>query len=78
VAVLLTVAVASLEAYVITPWLTSRAGDMNAATVFIGLVFWGWLWGLPGLLLAVPLLMVTKAIAEHVESLQPLAVLLRK
>jgi predicted PurR-regulated permease PerM len=78
VAVLLTVAVASLEAYVITPWLTSRAGDMNAATVFIGLVFWGWLWGLAGLLLAVPLLMVTKAIAEHVESLQPLAVLLRK
>jgi predicted PurR-regulated permease PerM len=74
----LTVLVASLEAYVITPWLTSRAGDMNPATVFIGLVFWGWLWGLPGLLLAIPLLMVIKSIAEHVEALEPVAVLLRK
>jgi predicted PurR-regulated permease PerM len=70
--------VACLEAYAVTPWLTSRGGDMNPAVVFIGLVFWGWLWGLPGLLLAVPMMMILKAVAEHVEGLQSVAVLLRK
>jgi len=65
----LTVLVACIEAYVITPWLTSRAAEMNAAAVFIGLAFFGWLWGLPGILLAVPIMMVFKAVAEHVETL---------
>jgi predicted PurR-regulated permease PerM len=71
-------AVACLEAYLLTPWLTSRAADMNPAVVFIGLVFWGWLWGLPGLLLAVPLLMVMKSVSDHIEALQPVAIMLRK
>jgi len=72
------VGIACVEAYVVTPWLTSRAADMNPAAVFVGLVFWGWVWGLPGLILAIPLLMVLRSIADHVEALQPLAVLLRK
>lgn len=70
------VGVASLEAYVLTPWLMSRAGAMNPAAVFVGLIFWGWVWGVPGLLLSVPMLMVTKAICEHVEALQPISALL--
>jgi predicted PurR-regulated permease PerM len=69
--------VACLEAYVITPWLMSRTAEMNPAVVFIGLVFWGWLWGLPGLFLAVPILMVIKAVSDHVESLLPIATLLK-
>ena len=40
-------------------------------------MFWGWLWGLPGLFLAVPILMVLKAVSDHVESLQPIATLLK-
>ena len=71
-------AVATVEAYAITPWLTSRAGDMNPAMTFVGLVFWGWLWGLPGLLVAVPLLMILKSVADHIEVLEPVAVLLRQ
>lgn len=70
------VGVAVLEAYGLTPWLTSRAGAMNPAAVFIGLLFWGWVWGLPGLLLAVPMLMVTKAVCDHIEVLQPISSLL--
>lgn len=70
------VGVAVLEAYVLTPWLTSRAGAMNPAAVFVGLIFWGWVWGLPGLLLAVPMLMVTKSVCEHIEVLQPISSLL--
>jgi predicted PurR-regulated permease PerM len=72
-----TAAVAFLEAYVVTPWLTSRAAEMNAVAVFLGLVFWGWLWGVPGLLMAVPLIMILKAVCDHVDALQPVAALLR-
>jgi predicted PurR-regulated permease PerM len=70
--------VACVEAYVITPWLTSRTAEMNPAAVFIGLVFWGWIWGVPGLFLAVPIVMVIKSVSDHVEALQPLATLLKR
>lgn len=73
----LATAVASIEAYAITPWLMSRTAEMNPAAVFIGLVFWGWLWGLPGLFLAVPILMVIKSVSDHVEALHPVATLLK-
>jgi predicted PurR-regulated permease PerM len=73
----LATAVACVEAYAVTPWLMSRTAEMNPAAVFIGLIFWGWLWGLPGLFLAVPILMVLKAVSEHVEALQPIATLLK-
>lgn len=73
----LTILIACVEAYLITPWLTSRAARMNPAAVFLGLMFWGWLWGVPGLLLAVPLLMILKAVSDHVEMLQPIAALLK-
>jgi predicted PurR-regulated permease PerM len=76
-AVAVTVVVAILEAYVVTPWLTSRAAEMNTVAVFIGLVFWGWLWGVAGLFVAVPLMMILKVFCEHVEALHPLAILLR-
>jgi predicted PurR-regulated permease PerM len=74
----LAVAVACIEAYAITPWLTSRTAEMNPAAVFIGLVFWGWVWGVPGLFLAVPIIMVLKSVGDHVEALQPLATLLKR
>jgi predicted PurR-regulated permease PerM len=70
--------VTCLEAYALTPWLMSRTAEMNPAAVFVGLVFWGWLWGLPGLFLAVPILMVIKSTSDHVESLHPLATLLKQ
>jgi predicted PurR-regulated permease PerM len=62
--------------YVITPWLSSRAGRMNAVTVFVGVLAWGWLWGLWGLLLGVPILMVVKAVCDRVDDLKPLGELL--
>ena len=76
VAVGLSVSVAIIEGYVITPWLTSRAAEMNTVAVFIGLVFWGWLWGLAGLFVAVPLMMILKVVCDHVDALHPLAVFL--
>lgn len=59
--------ITSLEGFLLTPWLTSRATRMNAVAIFIGLLFWGWVWNVWGMLLAVPMLMVIKAVCDHVE-----------
>jgi predicted PurR-regulated permease PerM len=70
------VLIATLEGFLISPWLMGRAGRMNAAAVFIGLSFLGWIWGIWGLLLAVPIMMAVKAICDHVEDLKPIAEML--
>jgi predicted PurR-regulated permease PerM len=59
--------IASLEGLIITPWLMSRAGRMNAGMIFVSLSFWGWIWGMWGLLLAVPIMMVIKTVSERVD-----------
>ena len=66
----------TISGYVLMPWLTSRASRMNAVTVFVGVLVWGWLWGLWGLLLGVPILMIVKAVCDRVEDLKPLGELL--
>ena len=55
----------------ITPWLTSRASRMNPVAVFVGLLAWGWLWGVWGLLLGLPILMIVKAVCDRVVDLNP-------
>lgn len=50
---------------VVTAWLQGRAAKMNAAAVFIGVVFWGALWGIWGLLLGPALIVLIKVVAEH-------------
>jgi predicted PurR-regulated permease PerM len=65
-----------IEGFVITPLLMGRAARMNAVAVFVGLSFWGWMWGIWGLLLAVPIMMVIKAVCDHVDYLSPVAELL--
>ncbi|HSN31081.1 MAG TPA: AI-2E family transporter [Ideonella sp.] len=69
-------AIHTFVGYWLTPWLTSRAGRMNPVVVFAGVLAWGWLWGVWGLLLGVPILMVVKAVCDRVESLQPVGELL--
>jgi predicted PurR-regulated permease PerM len=49
----------------VTAWLQGRAARMNSAAVFIGLVFWGALWGVWGLFLGPPLVVLLKVIAGH-------------
>ncbi|RSZ45982.1 MULTISPECIES: AI-2E family transporter [unclassified Variovorax] len=58
------------------PWLTSRTSRMNPVAVFVGVIFWGWLWGIWGLLLGIPITMVIKSICDRVEDLQPIGELL--
>jgi len=66
----------TLDGFLVVPWLTSRAARMNEVAVFVGLLFWGWVWGVIGLLLAVPIMMVTKAVCDRIEDLRPVGELL--
>ncbi|MFM9916665.1 MAG: AI-2E family transporter [Rhizobacter sp.] len=66
----------TLSGHLITPWLTSRTSQMNAVAVFVGVLAFGWLWGLWGLLLGVPVLMMVKAVCDRVEDLKPIGELL--
>jgi predicted PurR-regulated permease PerM len=66
----------TLVGNLLVPWLTSRTSRMNPVAVFIGVIFWGWLWGIWGLLLGIPIMMVVKSICDRVEDLQPIGELL--
>lgn len=59
----------AIEANAITPILLSRRLTLNAVVVFLAVLVWGWLWGVSGALLAVPLLAMIKVIADHVDGL---------
>jgi predicted PurR-regulated permease PerM len=57
---------------VLTPWWTGRSSRMNAFAVFVGVLAFGWLWGVSGLLLGTPILMVVKTICDRVDELKPI------
>jgi predicted PurR-regulated permease PerM len=59
--------ITTLEGWFLTPLLLGRAAQMNRVAIFAGLLFWTWMWGVWGTLLAVPMMMVAKAICDHVE-----------
>jgi len=60
----------------LVPWLTEKVGSLNAVTVFVALLVWGWLWGIWGLLLGIPIMMAIKAVCDRVEDLQPISAFL--
>jgi predicted PurR-regulated permease PerM len=67
---IVTMAITSLEGFLLTPWLSSRATRMNAVAIFVGLIFWGAIWNVWGMLLAVPMMVGLKAVCDHVEGLK--------
>jgi predicted PurR-regulated permease PerM len=70
-------AASTLIGTLVAAWLQGRAAKMNAAAVFIGLVFWGALWGIWGLFLGPALVVVLKVVAEHSRSGRRLARLMQ-
>lgn len=66
----------TIEGYLLVPWATSKASSMNPVAVFIGVLAWGWLWGVWGLLLGIPILMAVKAVCDRVDHLKPVGELL--
>ena len=68
--------VTTLEGFLFTPIVFGQSEQLNPVAVFVSFLFWGWLWGIAGMLLALPLLMIVKTIAESIEDLTPLSELL--
>jgi predicted PurR-regulated permease PerM len=69
-------AIATVVGTFVTTWMTGRIANMNSAAVFISLLFWGWLWGVWGMLLSIPIIVIVKGVSQHVEQLHPVAELL--
>jgi predicted PurR-regulated permease PerM len=63
--------ITSLEGWLLTPALMGKAERMSALAVFLGLLLWTWVWGAWGTVLAVPMLVVIKSIADHVDRFRP-------
>jgi predicted PurR-regulated permease PerM len=68
--------IATVVGTFVTTWMTGRIANMNPAAVFISLLFWGWLWGVWGMLLSIPIIVIVKVVSQHVEPLHPMAELL--
>lgn len=68
--------IATFVGVFVTTWMTGRIAKMNAAAVFVSLLFFAWLWGTWGMLLGIPIIVIMKVICEHVEHLRPIAEIL--
>jgi predicted PurR-regulated permease PerM len=62
-------AVVGIEGYIVTPYILGRSLDMNGTTVLIACLFWGFLWGLVGLILAMPITVALKLVCQSVPEL---------
>ena len=64
--------ITSLEGWLVTPALMGKAERMSALAVFLGVLLWTWMWGAWGTVLAVPMLVIVKSVADHVAPLRPI------
>jgi predicted PurR-regulated permease PerM len=69
-------AIATLVGTFVATWMTGRFAKMNTAAVFVSLLFWAWLWGVWGMLLGIPIIVIVKVVSQHVEQLHSVAELL--
>jgi predicted PurR-regulated permease PerM len=68
----------TLKGYILVPLAMGKQFTLNAVMLFVGLTFWWWAWGIPGALLAVPLMAILKIFCERIDSLAPVAKLLEE
>jgi predicted PurR-regulated permease PerM len=73
---LLILVVVSLLGTLLPTWLQSRTSRMNQVAVFVGIMFWGWMWGLWGLFLGAPIVVIMKVVCDNVTALRGTARLL--
>ena len=66
-------ALAGLEGNFITPWILGRSLTLNPVIILIALTFWGWMWGISGMILAVPIIATFKIFCDHIEPMTPIA-----
>jgi predicted PurR-regulated permease PerM len=63
----------TLEGSFITPWVMGRSLTLNPVIILLSLTFWGWMWGIVGIILAVPILAAFKIFCAHIKPMEPLA-----
>ena len=68
--------IAIIEGNFLTPMIMGRFMTLDPVAIFISLMFWGWIWGIPGALLAVPILAVVKILCDHIVPLEPVGAFL--
>lgn len=64
---------ATLEGNFVTPWIMGRSLTLNPVMILLSLTFWGWMWGIVGIILAVPILAAFKIFCAHIEPMHPIA-----
>ena len=69
-------AITTVEGWLLMPLLTRKMARINEVSVFLALIFWSFVWGIWGTLLAVPMLMSVKACCDRIEQLKPIGELL--
>ena len=65
-----------IEGGLLSPMLLGKVAGINGVALFVSLLFWGWLWGLIGTLVAVPIMMIVKTACERIEGFQGVSELL--
>jgi predicted PurR-regulated permease PerM len=58
-----------IEGNLVTPLIVGRKLTLNPVVIFVGVLFWGWLWGIPGAVMAVPILAICKIVCDHIQGL---------
>lgn len=66
------ISVHAVESNLITPMILGRRLTLNPLVIFISIMFWTWLWGIPGALLSIPMLMMLKIFCDHFKPLAPI------
>jgi AI-2 transport protein TqsA len=73
---IITVGLDMLMGNLVEPRIMGKGLGMSPLVVLFSLVFWGWLWGIPGMIMAVPLVAVIKIVCQNIPALRPIAVLM--
>lgn len=67
-----------LETQIISPAFLSRRLRLNSVTILITIAFWAWVWGIPGIVVAVPLLVTLRVFCSHLDFLSGIGEFLTK
>ncbi|MDQ6860888.1 MAG: AI-2E family transporter [Verrucomicrobiota bacterium] len=64
---------ATIEGNLVTPWVMGRSLTLNPVVILLSITFWGWLWGIAGIIIAVPILAAFKIFCTHIKQMEPVA-----
>jgi predicted PurR-regulated permease PerM len=72
------IALETIQGQIVTPMVLGLRFTLNPVAIFVWLIFWGWMWGLVGAMLAFPMLTIFKILCDHIRPLAPVGEFLEK